>query len=75
MRLLADLGAGFEIVIDRLVKGLTQILHALCMKAYAINDTGDLAEEDTVFVIIFDAGRIALVAHHIAHGTIPNRIR
>jgi hypothetical protein len=41
------------------------------MKADAIADARNAAKENTILVIILDAGGIPLVAHRIAHGFTP----
>ena len=72
---LADLGAGFDVVLDRLVEGFSQPFHGVGMKAHDVADTGNAAREDPVLVVVFDPGCIALVGHGVGHGLTPMRSR
>lgn len=66
--------AGFfthrQVTIDRFVKGRLELIDRAAMKADDIFYAGQVANENPVYIVIFDASDITPVLHHI-HGAIP----
>src|SRR5690625_4197561 len=59
--LLADLCAGFKVIVYGLMKGRTQISDVVGVEANSIRDASDPSEEDAVIIVILDTGAIAPV--------------
>src|SRR6056297_621619 len=57
------------------MEGIAQPFHGIGMKAHPVADTGNPARENSVFVVVFDPGSIALVGHGVGHGLTPIRSR
>jgi hypothetical protein len=44
------------------------------MEANPVSDSGDLADEEAILIVVFHPGGIALVRHGV-HGASPNRCK
>ena len=71
---LADLLAGFEIVVHRFLECGAQLAHVVGMEAHHVADAEQAAGEDAIGVIEFDTGGVAIVGHGV-HGLTPIRVR
>ncbi len=69
LRFFADLGEGLDVIVDGFVKRSLQVFDCVGVKTDPIMDSGQIAKEDLVFVVLLDAGQIAPVCHE-AHGSI-----
>lgn len=47
------------------MKGFSQAVYGIAMKAHTIMDPGNPARENTIFVVVFDAGGIALPGYGV----------
>ena len=54
--LLADSGARFEVILDRLVKSVPQAFNRVGMEAHPVANAGDPTGEDTLIVVVLNAG-------------------
>ena len=66
----ADPGAGFDVVLNRLMERLSKGFHVVLVKPDTIPDTCDPTGEDAVLVVMGDACRVTHVNHGVHHGVI-----
>src|SRR5664279_836096 len=71
---LLELLARRQVVVHRFAKRYLQLLHRLTVEAHDVSNPGDVADEDAVLCIEFDAGAVTLVGHG-AHGLTPIDIK
>jgi hypothetical protein len=69
---LANFGAGLEVVVHRIVECGFEFGDAFAVEADNVVDAGDVADEDAVGGVDFDAGELAVVVHGV-HGFTPLR--
>jgi len=65
LRVLADLGAMVEVIVDRLVKRRLQPFHVVRVKADSVAYAEYPAKKDFIVGVVFDASVVALLGHHI----------
>jgi hypothetical protein len=68
--LFANLGADFDVVVDRRFKSRAKFLHRIAMKTDDIRDAQNMSDKDIVPVVKFKSGGLALLAHGV-HGVTP----
>ena len=60
-----EFGTGFEIVVDSFFKGHTKFFYRLTVETHYIANTCDMANEETIFIAVFDTSGITLSLIHI----------
>ena len=65
--LLADLRARLDVIVHRLAEPRLEVGDVVRVEADAVADARQVAEEDAVVVVVFDAGRVAPVRHRVRH--------
>lgn len=60
LRRLVDFLAGVQVIVDRFLEYLSQRCDGLPMKPNDVADTSDVADEQPIFVAVFDPGGVAL---------------
>jgi hypothetical protein len=56
----------WQIVVNRILEGSSQLLHALPLEGHHVPQVENLSMEDARFVIELDSSRISLVAQHLS---------